>query len=111
MCGMPGGHGCVVVLLLGKKRRDEQSGEDGNNLNVFCMNLGGSSFRGLICVDCSLAQTRGRAKKESKGLGFHSSIQARLWFMVKGLRVVGELMNEATIPFRKQTMTKAIGRR
>jgi hypothetical protein len=31
--------------------------------------------------------------------------------MVKGLRVVGELMNEAAIPFRKQTMTKAIGRR
>ena len=30
MCGMPGGHGCVVVLLLGKKRREEQSGEDGN---------------------------------------------------------------------------------
>ena len=28
--GMPGGHGSVVVLLLGEKRRDEQSDEDGN---------------------------------------------------------------------------------
>jgi hypothetical protein len=27
---MPGGHGSVVVLLLGEKRRDEQSDEDGN---------------------------------------------------------------------------------
>jgi len=30
MCGMPGGHGCVVVLFFSDKRRDKQRGQDGN---------------------------------------------------------------------------------